>query len=67
MFELKVGAALGLGAKKEKIRTIANVVNSKVGLHCQLRERLPLDQSNIFSTPFPKVQSNSPDGDFEVA
>merc|ERR1719239_183273 len=27
-----VGAALGLGAKKEKINTIANVVNSKVGL-----------------------------------
>ena len=66
MFELKVGAALGLGAKKEKIRTIANVVNSKVGLHCQLRERLPLDQRNIFNT-IAKGQSNSPDGDFEVA
>ena len=30
IFESKVGAALGLGAKKEKIKTIANVVNSKV-------------------------------------
>ena len=27
-----VGAALGLGAKKDKINTIANVVNTKVGL-----------------------------------
>merc|ERR1712080_766783 len=27
-----VGAALGLAAKKDKINTIANIVNSKVGL-----------------------------------
>jgi hypothetical protein len=30
-----LGTILGLGAKKDKINTIANVVNSKVGiLHC---------------------------------
>ena len=29
-YQLKVGAALGLGAKKDKINAIANIVNSKV-------------------------------------